>query len=65
MVKKAGYYSVLSHLWIQWIILGGILLNTFMVYPNIFHNVPPDSRRVYVDNKESSLPQKSSIYWFS
>ncbi|OIU71676.1 hypothetical protein [Rossellomorea aquimaris] len=40
MAKKVGYYSVLSHLWIQWIMLGGILLNTFMVYPNIFHNVP-------------------------
>ncbi|MEF7563715.1 hypothetical protein V4V35_11940 [Bacillus infantis] len=40
MAKKVGYYTVLSHLWIQWIILGSILLNTFMVYPNIFHNVP-------------------------
>ncbi|WRP05570.1 hypothetical protein U9J35_16855 [Rossellomorea aquimaris] len=40
MIKKLGYYSVLSHLWIQWIMLGSILLNTFMVYPNIFHNVP-------------------------
>lgn len=40
MIKKLGYYSVISHLWIQWIMLGSILLNTFMVYPNIFHNVP-------------------------
>ncbi|MEB9507361.1 hypothetical protein P4J13_25885 [Bacillus anthracis] len=40
MTKNLGYYSALSHLWIQWIILGSILLNTFMVYPNIFHNVP-------------------------
>jgi uncharacterized membrane protein len=32
--------TVISHLWVQWIILGSILLNTFMVYPNIFHDIP-------------------------
>lgn len=32
--------SVVSHLWVQWIILGSMLLNTFMVYPNIFHDIP-------------------------
>lgn len=32
--------TVVSHLWVQWIILGSILLNTFMVYPNIFHDIP-------------------------
>lgn len=32
--------TVASHLWVQWIMLGSMLLNTFMVYPNIFHDIP-------------------------
>ncbi|GAA0321348.1 hypothetical protein GCM10008967_09850 [Bacillus carboniphilus] len=40
MKKNVGYVSALSHLWIQWIMLGSILLDTFMVYPNIFHDIP-------------------------
>ncbi|MBM7551978.1 hypothetical protein [Thalassobacillus pellis] len=39
-MKKITFLSVLSHLWIQWIMLGSILLDTFMVYPNIFHDIP-------------------------
>ncbi|MFK7691340.1 hypothetical protein [Paenibacillus sp. HJGM_3] len=32
--------TVNVHLWIQWIMLGSMFLNTFMVYPNIFHEIP-------------------------
>jgi hypothetical protein len=31
-----------SYLWVMMILLGSIMLETFMVYPNIFYN-PPDS----------------------
>ncbi|WP_085507025.1 hypothetical protein [Thalassobacillus devorans] len=40
MFQKITLSSVVSHLWVQWIMLGSILLDTFMVYPNIFHNIP-------------------------
>lgn len=40
MLKKFTYGTVLAHLWVQWILLGSILVNTFMLYPNIFHNIP-------------------------
>src|SRR5262245_46046676 len=31
-----------SYLWVMMLLLGSIILETFMVYPNIFYN-PPDS----------------------
>ncbi|MFG6115643.1 hypothetical protein ACGTN9_10665 [Halobacillus sp. MO56] len=40
MLQKVTFSSVVSHLWVQWIMLGSILLDTFMVYPNIFHDIP-------------------------
>ncbi|WP_096186042.1 hypothetical protein [Evansella halocellulosilytica] len=40
MIRKITFISLLSHLWVQWILLGSIFLDTFMVYPNIFHDVP-------------------------
>ncbi|SFL36089.1 hypothetical protein SAMN04487943_101158 [Gracilibacillus orientalis] len=40
MMKKIAFIAILAHLWIQWIMLGSILLDTFMVYPNIFYNIP-------------------------
>lgn len=42
-MKKQRIFTMLtvnSHLWVQWILLGSMLLNTFMVYPNIFHDIP-------------------------
>ncbi|WP_408007206.1 hypothetical protein ACJROX_21295 [Pseudalkalibacillus sp. A8] len=40
MKQKIAFLSILSHLWVQLILLGSILLDTFMVYPNIFHDIP-------------------------
>ncbi|PYI53410.1 hypothetical protein [Paenibacillus flagellatus] len=40
MKIKLPILTVTSHLWVQWILLGSMLLNTFMVYPNIFHDIP-------------------------
>ncbi|MDN4524126.1 hypothetical protein [Fictibacillus fluitans] len=39
-MKRLTFLSILSHLWVQWIMLGSILADTFMLYPNIFYNVP-------------------------
>ena len=33
---------ILTYLWVMLILLGRIILETFMLYPNIFHN-PPES----------------------
>jgi len=38
--RKLTLLTVMLHLWVQWIMLGSMLLNTFMVYPNIFHDIP-------------------------
>ncbi|PPA69336.1 hypothetical protein [Jeotgalibacillus proteolyticus] len=40
MREKMTMSFITGHLWIQLIMLGAIFLNTFMVYPNIFHNIP-------------------------
>ncbi|UOQ84741.1 hypothetical protein [Gracilibacillus salinarum] len=39
-MKQLSFLSAASHLWLQWIMLGSILVDTFMLYPNIFHNIP-------------------------
>src|SRR5690554_4958277 len=36
------FVVILSYLWIMMILSGSIMLETFMIYPNIFHN-PPQS----------------------
>jgi hypothetical protein len=41
-IQKIGFWIILAFLWIMMILLGAIILETFMVYPNIFHN-PPQS----------------------
>ncbi|WP_101842582.1 hypothetical protein [Halobacillus sp. Marseille-P3879] len=40
MREKFTFGLIAGHLWIQLIMLGSILLQTFMVYPNIFHDIP-------------------------
>ncbi|WP_077324827.1 hypothetical protein [Virgibacillus siamensis] len=40
MLKKFTFGTVIAHLWVQWILMGSILVDTFMLYPNIFHNIP-------------------------
>ena len=36
------FVILLAYLWIMMILLGSIVIETFMIYPNIFHN-PPES----------------------
>jgi hypothetical protein len=40
--QRFGFWIILTYLWIMMMLLGAIILETFMVYPNIFHN-PPES----------------------
>ena len=44
-----------GYLWIMMILLGSIVLQTFMVYPNIFYN-PPDSFRAGLDFMKVRTP---------
>lgn len=38
--QRIGYAFLLAYLWIMMILLGAIVLETFMIYPNIFHDPP-------------------------
>jgi hypothetical protein len=46
---------ILSFLWIMMILLGSIVLETFMVYPNIFHN-PPASLALALNFMQERAP---------
>jgi hypothetical protein len=42
MNKMQGvtFWIILAYLWVMMILLGAIVMETFMVYPNIFHDPP-------------------------
>lgn len=50
----ANFFMV-TYLWITWIILGAFILEVFMVYPNIFHDVP-NSLQSAMDFMEVASP---------
>jgi Domain of unknown function (DUF1772) len=37
---RLAFWVIVAYLWVMMILLGAIVLETFMVYPNIFHNPP-------------------------
>ena len=39
-LRQLSFAVVLVFLWVMMILLGSIMLETFMIYPNIFHNAP-------------------------
>jgi hypothetical protein len=41
-LQRFTFVVILAYLWVMLILLGSIILETFMVYPNIFYN-PPES----------------------
>jgi len=49
-MKKTSitFWVLLVYLWVMMILLGSIVLETFMIYPNIFHN-PPESFAVALE----------------
>jgi hypothetical protein len=38
--QRIAFAFVLTYLWVMMVLLGSIVLETFMVYPNIFHDAP-------------------------
>ncbi len=40
MKKQIAFAVILTYLWMMMILLGSIILETFMIYPNIFRSVP-------------------------
>ena len=42
MKQRIAFWVIVAYLWAMMILLGAIVLETFMVYPNIFHD-PPQS----------------------
>ncbi len=38
--QQIAFAVILTYLWVMMILLGSIVLETFMVYPNIFHDPP-------------------------
>ena len=41
-LQSTAFAVILVYLWVMMILLGSIVLETFMIYPNVFHN-PPES----------------------
>ena len=41
-MQQITFSVILAYLWVMMILLGSIILETFMIYPNIFRN-PPES----------------------
>ena len=57
-VKKMQSFAfpvILTYLWVMMILLGAIVLETFMVYPNIFHD-PPQSLDLTMEFMAVSSP---------
>ncbi len=40
MRHRLAFWVIVAYLWVLMILLGAIVLETFMVYPNIFHDPP-------------------------
>ncbi|MCB7137459.1 DUF1772 domain-containing protein [Cellulosimicrobium marinum] len=46
--ERAGWFAALGYAWVVMIVLGAIVLETLMVYPNVFHD-PPASLELAMD----------------
>src|SRR5215203_1253383 len=40
MRHRIAFWIILAYLWVMMILLGAIVMETFMVYPNVFHDPP-------------------------
>jgi hypothetical protein len=54
-VQGVAFPVILTYLWVMMMLLGAIVLETFMVYPNIFHD-PPRSLETTMDFMAVSSP---------
>jgi len=53
--QRIGLFILGGYLWLMMIMLGTIVLETFMVYPNIFYN-PPESFKAGLDFMKVATP---------
>ena len=53
--RRIALFILGSYLWVMMILLGSIVLETFMVYPNIFYN-PPESLKAGLDFMKVRAP---------
>jgi hypothetical protein len=54
-MQHISFAVILAFLWVMMILLGSIILETFMIYPNIFHN-PPQSFVVALEFMSERAP---------
>ena len=54
-MQQISFAVILAYLWVMMILLGSIILETFMVYPNIFHN-PPHSLELGMEFMSVAAP---------
>ena len=40
MRNRIAFWIILAYLWVMMILLGAIVMETFMVYPNVFYDPP-------------------------
>jgi hypothetical protein len=40
MSQRLAFWVIVTYLWVMMILLGAIVMETFMVYPNVFHDPP-------------------------
>jgi len=40
MRHRIAFWIILAYLWVMMILLGAIVMETFMVYPNVFYDPP-------------------------
>ncbi len=54
-IQRLAFPVVIAYLWVMMILLGAIVLETFMIYPNVFAD-PPASLEVAMDFMSASAP---------
>jgi hypothetical protein len=53
--QRLTFVVLITYLWVMMILLGSIVLETFMIYPNIFHD-PPQSLALALEFMAVSAP---------
>ena len=63
-IQSLAFPVVTAYLWLMMILFGAIVLETFMIYPNVFAD-PPASLELAMDFMSVSGPPISSRPWGS
>jgi hypothetical protein len=54
-IQRLGFPLLTAYLWVMMVLFGGIVLETFMIYPNVFAD-PPESLEIAMDFMSVSGP---------